>query len=87
VRTPGGHHRIPEADIARHLRASLGTESRDKWTKSSHRISESSQLAGRILAIGVDGLVAQVTISVGEHLLTSIIASDLASDLDLKIGE
>jgi excisionase family DNA binding protein len=83
VRTPGGHHRIPEADIAKHLRATLGAESRDKWTIRWRWISESNQLAGRILGIEVDGLIARVTISVGEYRLTSIITSELASDLHL----
>jgi molybdopterin-binding protein len=87
VRTPGGHHRVPEADIAKHLRAALGNESRDNWTVRSHRISESNQLAGRILGIEVDGVVTQVTMSVGRYRLTSIIPSDLASDLRLKTGD
>ena len=67
VRTPGGHHRIPEADTAKYLRATLGNESRDDWTISSRMISESNQLAGRILGIQVDGVVAQVTMSVGRY--------------------
>ena len=87
VRTPGGHHRIPEADIAKYLRATLGNESRDNWTISSRMISESNQLAGRILGIQVDGVVAQVTMSVGRYRLTSIISSELASDLHLKTGD
>ena len=87
VRTPGGHHRIPEADIAKYLRATLGKESRDNWTISSRMISESNQLAGRILGIQVDGVVAQVTMSVGRNRLTSIISSELASDLHLKTGD
>jgi molybdopterin-binding protein len=87
VRTPGGHHRIPEADIAKHLRATLGNESRDNWTINSRMISENNQLAGRILGIEVDGVVAQITMSVGQYRLTSIISSDLASDLRLKTGD
>jgi molybdopterin-binding protein len=85
VRTPGGHHRIPEADIAKYLRATLGNV--DNWTISSRMISESNQLAGRILGIQVDGVVGQVTMSVGRNRLTSIISSELASDLHLKTGD
>jgi len=87
VKTPGGHHRIPEEDIEKHLRASLGHGSREKWRVGSDKISESNQLAGRILELKVDGLVAQVTISVGDYRLTSIISADAASDLRLKIGD
>jgi molybdopterin-binding protein len=50
-------------------------------------ISESNQLAGRILGIQVDGVVGQVTMSVGRNRLTSIISSELASDLHLKTGD
>jgi molybdopterin-binding protein len=87
LKTPGGHHRIPEEDIEKHLRASLGHGSREKWRVASDKISESNQLAGRILELKVDGLVAQVTISVGDYRLTSIISADAASDLRLKIGD
>jgi predicted site-specific integrase-resolvase len=79
VKTPGGHHRIPEEDIEKHPRATLGHGSREKWRVDSDRISESNQLAGRILELKVDGLVAQVTVSVGDYRLTSIISTDAAS--------
>ena len=55
VKTPGGHHRIPEEDIEKHLRATLGHGSREKWRVGSDRISESNQLAGRILELKVAG--------------------------------
>ena len=63
MKIPGGHHRIPEEDIEKHLRATLGAGGRDKWRIASDRISESNQMVGRILGIQVDGLVAQVTLS------------------------
>ncbi len=87
VKTPGGHHRIPEEDIEKHLQAILGAGSRDKWKIGPDKISESNQLVGRILGIKVDGLVAHVTISVGDYRLTSIITADAASELRLKIGD
>lgn len=73
--------------FAKHLRATLGSESRDSWTIRSRMISESNQLAGRILGIQVDGVVAQVTMSIGRYRLTSIISSELACDLHLKTGD
>jgi molybdopterin-binding protein len=87
VKTPGGHHRIPEEDIQKYLQATLGHGSRDKWRVGSNKISESNQLVGRILELKVDGLVAHVTISIGDYRLTSIITADAASDLCLKIGD
>jgi molybdopterin-binding protein len=87
VKTPGGHHRIPEEDVEKHLRAKLGSDSRDKWRVGSDKISESNQLVGRILELKVDGLIAQVAIAIGDYRLTSIITADAASELRLKIGD
>jgi molybdopterin-binding protein len=87
VKTPGGHHRIPEEDIERYLRTKAGREDRIKWRIGSDKISETNQLVGRILEIKVDGLIAQVTISIGDYRLTSIITADAASELRLKIGD
>jgi molybdopterin-binding protein len=87
VKTPGGHHRIPAEDIEKHLRAVLGSGSRDKWRVSTDKISESNQLVGRILELKVDGLIAQVAIAIGDYRLTSIITADAASELRLKIGD
>jgi molybdopterin-binding protein len=77
--TRGGHCEISAS--------TLGNDSRDNWTISARMISESNQLAGRIVGIQVDGVVAQVTMSVGRYRLTSIISSELASDLHLKTGD
>ena len=87
VKTPGGHHRIPEEDIEKHLRATLRAGSRDQWRRGSDKISESNQLVGRILGVRVNGLVAQVTISIADYRRTSIITADAASELRLKIGD
>jgi molybdopterin-binding protein len=61
--------------------------SRDKWRVGSDKISESNQLVGRILELKVDGLIAQVAITIGDYRLTSIITADAASELRLKIGD
>jgi hypothetical protein len=65
VKTPGGHHRIPEEDIEKHLRATLASGGRDKWRVGSDKISDSNQLVGRILELKVDGLIAQEAIAIG----------------------
>src|ERR1700694_952816 len=69
VKAPGGHHRIPEEDIEKHLRATLGAGSRDKWRVGSDKISESNKLVGRFLDLTVHGLIAQVAISIGDYRL------------------
>lgn len=87
MKTPGGHHRIPEEDIEKHLRGTLGHGCRENWRVGSDKISESNQLALANSASKVDGLVAQVTISIAGYRLTSIITADAGSELGLKIGD
>jgi molybdopterin-binding protein len=44
-------------------------------------------LMGRVLEIKFDGLLAQVTLAIGEQHITSIITADAARELRLKVGE
>ena len=87
VKTPGGHHRIPESEIDRFLpRVTLAgpTESR---RKTFRRISGRNQLVGRVTDIKVSGLLAQVTLSIGGQQITSIITADAVRELRLKKGQ
>ncbi|MGA2419721.1 MAG: helix-turn-helix transcriptional regulator [Candidatus Acidiferrum sp.] len=87
VKTAGGHHRIPETEVDRFLhRASEGggvSERRSNF----RRISGRNQLVGRVTDIKVDGLMAQVTLSIGGQRITSIITSDAIREMRLKVGE
>jgi molybdopterin-binding protein len=84
VKTPGGHHRIPEREIDRYLRrASRAPQPR----ASFRRISGRNQLVGRIVELRIDGLLAQVTLAIGGQRITSIITSDAAREMRLKKGE
>src|SRR5580693_9233066 len=81
VKTAGGHHRIPEKEVDRFLyRAS---ERRTNF----RRISGRNQLVGRITDIKVDGLIAQVALSIGGQRITSIITADAVRELRLKKGQ
>ena len=42
---------------------------------------------GRVLEIKFDGLLAQVTLGIGEQHITSIITADAGRELRLKVGE
>jgi molybdopterin-binding protein len=48
------------------------------------RISGRNQLAGRVLDITVDGLIAQAILSIGEQRITSIITTDAVREMRLK---
>ena len=78
IQTAGGHHRIPQAEIDRLLHRTRGHNKEERRT-SYQRISGRNQLVGRIVDVKVSGLVAQVTLSIGGQLITSLITSLIAS--------
>ena len=86
-RTAGGHHRIPEAEIDRLLPRATATGAVDKRRRTFRRISGRNQLVGRITDIKISGLLAQVTLSIGEQHITSIITADAVRELRLKKGQ
>jgi molybdopterin-binding protein len=86
IKTPGGHYRIPQAEIDRLLYRARGhNESERRVTYK--RISGRNQLVGRIVDVRVSGLVGQVTISVGGQLITSLITSGAVREMKLKKGQ
>jgi len=85
VRTAGGHHRIPMSEVDR----LLGTSSIAMQTHGAvdlETISGRNKLLGTVVAVRVDGLLAQVTIDVGGQLITSIITSESCASLGLEPG-
>jgi len=86
VKTPGGHYRIPQSEIDRLLYRARG-HNQDERRVSYTRISGRNQLVGRITDVRVSGLVAQVTISVGGQLITSLITSGAVREMQLKKGQ
>ncbi len=51
------------------------------------RISARNQLIGRILDIKVEGIMAQVTLSIGGQRITSVITSDAVREMRLEKGQ
>jgi molybdopterin-binding protein len=87
VRTAGGHHRIPEKEIDRFLyRASQGKEPAERRT-GFRRVSGRNQLVGRVTDVKIDGLMAQIGLSIGGQHITSIITADAAREMRLKVGD
>jgi len=87
VKTAGGHHRIPEKEIDRFLyRASEGGDVSER-RPNFRRISGRNQLVGRVTDIKMDGLIAQVTVSIGGQRITSIITADAVREMRLKNGQ
>jgi molybdopterin-binding protein len=84
--TPGGHHRI---DLAT-LKPFLATDNLKPEADSRQRyrrVSGRNQLTGKIVSIRVEGLFAQVVLSIGDQKITSIITSEAARELGLRKGQ
>jgi molybdopterin-binding protein len=86
VKTPGGHHRIPQSEIDRLLfrtRGKTGPERQDVM----RRVSGRNQLVGRIEDVRISGLMAEVKLSIGNQSITSIITASSAREMQLKAGQ
>jgi len=87
AKTPGGHHRVPESEIDRLFPRKLDRGDIETRRGNFRRISGRNQLIGRVLSIKYGGLLAQVTLAIGEQHITAIITADAAKELRLKVGE
>ena len=87
VKTPGGHHRVPESEIDRMIPRKLLRGDLETRRGNLRKISGRNQLIGRVLEVKYSGLLAQVTLAIGEQHITSIITADAAKELRLKPGE
>jgi molybdopterin-binding protein len=87
VKTAGGHHRIPEKEVDRFLHRANEREEVPERRRNFRRISGRNQLVGRVTDIKVNGLMAQVTLSIGGQRITSIITADAVQEMRLKDGE
>ncbi len=87
VKTPGGHHRVPESEIDRLIPRKLERGDIETRRGNFRKISGRNQLIGRVVSLKFSGLLAQVTLAIGEQRITSIITADAAKELRLKPGE
>lgn len=86
AKTAGGHYRIPQSEIDRLLYRTRG-RTEDERRVTYQKISGRNQLVGRIVDVRVSGLIAQVTLSVGGQLITSLITSGAVREMQLKKGQ
>lgn len=85
VKTPGGHYRIPEAELDSLLHKAKRPETPKR--QMMRALSGRNQLVGRIVEIKIDGLLAQVKLSIGGQIINSIITAEAAREMQLKVGE
>jgi len=86
VKTPGGHHRVPESEIDRLFPKKLERGSVETRRGNLRKISGRNQLIGRVLEVKYSGLLAQVRLVIGEQQITAIITADAAKEMRLKPG-
>ena len=86
IKTPGGHHRIPQSALTPLLKSeptSASKSSRERFRNVSGR----NQLVGTLTQIKFSGLLAQVTLKIGDQQITSIITADAAREMQLRKGQ
>ena len=86
VQTPGGHHRLAEAALKPFIakdKAKPAAQSRERY----RRVSGRNQLTGKVVSVRIEGLLAEVILSVGDTYITSIITANAVRELKLKKGE
>jgi molybdopterin-binding protein len=86
VQTPGGHHRLTESSLKPFLQKDKmkpPAESRQRF----RRVSGRNQLAGKIVSLRVEGLLAEVVLSVGDAHVTAIVTANAVRELQLKKGD
>jgi len=85
-RTPGGHHRIAEAALKPYInrdKLKPAAQSRERY----RRVSGRNQLAGKVVSIRVEGLLAEVVLAIGDVRMTAIITANAVRELQLKKGD
>jgi molybdopterin-binding protein len=85
IKTPGGHYRIPESELDSLLHKAKRPETPKR--EMMRNLSGRNQLVGRIVELKLDGLLAQVKLSIGGQIITSIITADAAREMQLRTGE
>jgi len=89
--TSGGHHRISDAEVDRLLAPSRPVA---RAPGAAHRragaivaLSGRNQLRGYVDEVRAEGLLAQVSLRIGDQTLTAIITRDAVEELKLRRGD
>ena len=86
IRTAGGHHRIPAAEIER-LLPPIEEKDVPSGRRNFRRISGRNQLVGRIIEVRYSGLFAQVKLSINGQRISCIITAEAAREMRLEKGQ
>jgi len=84
--TPGGHHRVSFASLKPFLDQDA-LKSDTKSRKRYRRVSGRNQLAGKVVSVRIEGLLAEVILAIGDAQVTAIITASAVRELGLKKGD
>ena len=73
----------PDIEHRRHFDPRHGPEVRERF----RRVSGRNQLIGKVVSVRVEGLLAEVILSIGDGHVTSIITANAVRELQLKKGD
>lgn len=85
TKTPGGHYRIDEGELDSLLHAAKRPDTPKR--EMMRTVSGRNQLVGRVVEIKIEGLIAQVKLSIGGQILNSIITAEAVREMRLEVGE
>lgn len=89
--TAGGHHRIDDSEVARllaaHDKTRLATRRPASPRATIVAISGRNQLRGFVEEIRLEGVMAQVSLRIGDQRLTAVITRDAVDELQLRRGD
>jgi molybdopterin-binding protein len=84
--TAGGHHRIAAASLKPFLARENGRPSAQARERF-RRVSGRNQIAGKVVSLRIDGLMAEVVLAHGDERITAIITAAAVRELGLKKGD
>ena len=92
TQTPGGHHRLAEAEIDRLLARYTSTDQTASRRAGKPiglivALSGRNQLRGFVEEVRIDGLLGQVRLRIGDQTLTAVITADALGELKLRRGD
>ena len=88
IKTPGGHHRVPQSALTPLLKTKPEANVGKKASRERFRaVSGRNQLVGTITEVKISGLMAKVVLQIGDQSITSIITADAVREMQLRKGQ
>jgi molybdopterin-binding protein len=92
TQTPGGHHRIADAELDRLTARKPGAAHRRASPPAGEvglivALSGRNRLRGYVEEVRIDGLLGQVRLRIGDQTLTAVITGDAIQELKLRRGD